>query len=135
MPLQRLILLSLAAALACSAALAAPDEDLLGKAAGYPAAPRLGQAFQEAYRVGSFSAMDTLSPHCVLEPSAQPQPLPKATSEPAFRYRFDGKTLTLDDYMQRQRATAVLVLHDGQKSRRSKNATDNPSPSSTMVPN
>ena len=114
MPLQRLILLSLAAALACSAALAAPDEDLLGKAAGYPAAPRLGQAFQEAYRVGSFSAMDTLSPHCVLEPSAQPQPLPKATSEPAFRYRFDGKTLTLDDYMQRQRATAVLVLHDGQ---------------------
>lgn len=93
---------------------AAPDEELLGKAAGYPVAPRLGQAFQEAYRVGSFSAMDTLSPHCVLEPSAQPQPLPKAASEPAFRYQFDGKTLTLDDYMQRQRATAVLVLHDGQ---------------------
>lgn len=82
MPLQRLILLSLAAALACSAALAAPDEDLLGKAAGYPAAPRLGQAFQEAYRVGSFSAMDTLSPHCVLGPRPSRSHCPKPPANP-----------------------------------------------------
>lgn len=94
--------------------LAAPDEDLLGKAAGYPVAPKLGQAFQETYRVGSFSAMDSLSPHCTLAPSTQPQPLPTTAREPALRYQFDGKTLTLDDYMQRQRATAVLVLKDGQ---------------------
>ena len=99
--------------LALAPAWAAPDEDLLGKAAGYPVAPRLGQAYQEPYRVGSFSAMDSISPHCVLEPSIQPQPLPRASSEPAFRYRFDSKTLTLDDYMQRQRVTALLVLHDG----------------------
>ena len=58
--------------------------------------------------------MDSLSPHCTLEPAAQPLPLPKAASEPTFQYRFDGKTLTLDDYMQHQRATAVLVLKDGQ---------------------
>jgi CubicO group peptidase (beta-lactamase class C family) len=93
---------------------AAPDEELLGKSAGYPVAPSLSQAFQERYRVGSFSAMDSLSPHCTLEPAAQPLPLPKAASEAAFQYRFDGKTLTLDDYMQRQRATAVLVLKDGE---------------------
>jgi CubicO group peptidase (beta-lactamase class C family) len=93
---------------------AAPDEELLGKSAGYPVAPTLTQAFQERYRVGSFSAMDSLSPHCTLEPSAQPLPLPKAASETTFQYRFDGKTLTLDDYMQRQRATAVLVLKDGE---------------------
>lgn len=107
-------LLCLALALGQAPGWAAPDEDLLGKAAGYPVAPRLGQAYQEGYRVGSFSAMDSLSPHCTLEPSAQPQPLPKAASEPAFRYKLDGRTLTLDDYMQRQRATAVLVLKDGQ---------------------
>lgn len=106
-------LLCLALALAQAPAGAAPDEDLLGKAAGYPVAPRLDQAFQEAYRVGSFSAMDTLSPHCVLEPSAQPLPLPQAASETLFRYQFDGKALALDDYMQHQRATAVLVLKDG----------------------
>ena len=93
---------------------AAPDEDLLGKSAGYPVAPNLAQAFQERYRVGSFSAMDGLSPHCTLEPAAQPLPLSKAAAEPAFQYRFDGKTFTLDDYMQRQRATAVLVLKDGE---------------------
>ena len=93
---------------------ASPDEDLLGKSGGYPVAPRLGQAFTEPYRVGSFSAMDTISPHCVVEPSDNPLPLPIAYAEPRFRYRFDGQTFTLDDYMQRQRATAVLVLKDGQ---------------------
>ena len=93
---------------------AAPDEEPLGKSSAYPVAPRLAQAFQERYRVGSFSAMDSLSPHCTLAPAAQPLPLPKAASEPAFRYQYDGKTLSLDDYMQRQRATAVLVLKDGE---------------------
>lgn len=97
-----------------SACHSAPDEELLGKSAGYPVASNLVQAFQERYRVGSFSAMDSLSPHCTLEPAAQPLPLPKAASEHSFEYRFDGKTLTLDDYMQRQRATAVLVLKDGE---------------------
>lgn len=106
-------LLWLALTLVSLSGWAAPDEDLLGKGTGYPIAPKLSQAFQEPYRVGSFSAMDTLSPYCTLEPSTQPQPLPKSTSEPAFRYQFDGKSLTLNDYMQRQRATAVLVLKDG----------------------
>ena len=91
--------------LVLSAALqAAPDELLLGRVWGYPVAPRLAQAFQESYRVGSFSAMDSLGPHCVLEPSATPLPLPRAASETSFTYRLDGKAYTLDDYMQRQRA-------------------------------
>ncbi|MBL8339509.1 MAG: serine hydrolase [Rhodoferax sp.] len=93
---------------------AAPDENSLGKAWGYPVAPRLAQAFQEGYRVGSFSAMDSLGPHCVLEPSATPLPLPRAASEPAFRYSYEGRSYTLDDYMQRQRATVLLVLKDGE---------------------
>jgi len=101
-------------ALCGQASQAAPDEELLGKSSGYPVAPKLGQAFQEPYRVGSFSAMDSLSPHCTLAPSAQPLPLPKAAREPAFRYQYEGKTLSLDDYMQRQRATALLVLKDGE---------------------
>lgn len=105
---------ALVLALAQACCLASPDEDLLGKANGYPVARTLGQAFQEPYRVGSFSAMDTLSPHCVVEPSDNPLPLPKADTEPPFRYRFDGRAFTLDDYMQRQRATALLVVKDGQ---------------------
>jgi CubicO group peptidase (beta-lactamase class C family) len=96
------------------AALAAPDEDLLGRAAGYPAGRNMREAFQPPYMVGSFSAMDSFNPSCTLAPAAQPLPLKKAVSEPGFRYRFDGRTLTLDDYMQRQRVTGLLVLKDGE---------------------
>jgi CubicO group peptidase (beta-lactamase class C family) len=110
----RVIAAALLLTLAQSCCLASPDEGLLGKDSGYPIAPKLGQAFQEPYRVGSFSAMDSISPHCVVEPSADPLPLPIAKGEASFRYTFDGKTLTLDDYMQRQRATVLLVLKDGQ---------------------
>lgn len=96
--------------LACKAS---PDEDLLGKPSGYPIGANLGQAYQEPYGVGSFSYMDTIAPHCVLAPSSNPQPLPVADNEPAFRYRFDGKTWGLDDYMNHQRATALIVVKDG----------------------
>ncbi len=93
---------------------AAPDEDLLGKANGYPVGSSQAQAFKEPYMVGSFSAMDRVGPSCTLPPAAHPLPLGKAATEPEFRYRFRGGTFTLDDYMQRQRATAVLVLKDGE---------------------
>jgi CubicO group peptidase (beta-lactamase class C family) len=101
-------------ALACATAAASPDEVLLGRDAGYPVAPGLAHTHDPAYIVGSFSAMDTLAPHCVLAPSAHPLALRVAASPPTFHYRFDGRTLTLDDYLQRQRATGVLVLKDGQ---------------------
>jgi CubicO group peptidase (beta-lactamase class C family) len=101
-------------ALACAAAAASPDEALLGRDAGYPVAPGLAHMHDPAYIVGSFSAMDTLAPHCVLAPSAHPLPLRVAASPPTIRYRFDGRLLALDDYLQRQRATGVLVLKDGE---------------------
>lgn len=93
---------------------AAPDEVALGKAVSYPAAQSLKQAYQEAYLVGSFSAMDSFNPSCALAPAEKPLALKKADAETAFRYRYDGRTLTLDDYMQRQRATGLLVLKDGE---------------------
>lgn len=91
---------------------AAPDEDILGKAEGYPVAPTIGKSREERYRVGSFSALDTLAPSCTLAPAPVPLALPTETPVD-FSYRFSGRTHTLDDYMQHQRATAVLVLHDG----------------------
>lgn len=94
---------------------AAPDEDILGKSRGYPIAPTVGQAFtDQQYRVGSFSGMDRITEHCVLAPSATPLPLPEAQKKPEFVYRFEGRTFTLDDYMQRQRVTALVVLKDGE---------------------
>ncbi len=114
--LARLLSLAVSIALVLIAhtSSAAPDEDLLGKADGYPVGRDLRQAYQQTYIVGSFSAMDRLSPSCTLPPASVPLPLNKAAAEAEFRYQFRGQTLTLDDYMRRQRATAVLVLKDGE---------------------
>lgn len=94
-------------------ALAAPAEEALGRAQGYPPAPRIAQAYEERYKVGSFSAMDSLAPHCRMPAAARPLELPRAEGETDFRYRYQGRTLGLEDYMARQRATAVLVVKDG----------------------
>lgn len=93
-------------------AIAAPDEAALGKARGYPVAPTLAESRLERYRVGSFSALDTLGASCELAPATAPLALPLGTPI-NFNYQFQAKDYTLDGYMQRQRATAVLVLHDG----------------------
>jgi CubicO group peptidase (beta-lactamase class C family) len=93
---------------------AAPDEAALGRAQGYPAGTTPRQYYEERYRVGSFSATASWSPYCTLAPAAQPLPLEAAARETSFHYRYGGQTYTLDDYMQHQRATAVLVLKDGQ---------------------
>ena len=85
----------------------------MGKSAGYPAAPKGGNVDQDPYMVGSFSARDSIRPHCVMEPSRTPLSLPKDSSEPAFSYKFRGKQLLLDDYMQHQRVTGLLILKDG----------------------
>ncbi len=100
-------------ALACTAAGASPDELALGREAGYPVAPTLAQSRDPRFIVGSFSAMDTLAPHCLLAPSPAPLALPVASPPTDFSYRLDGRTLALDDYLQHQRATGVLVLKDG----------------------
>lgn len=107
----------LIALLACgiaTAAAAAPDEALLGEAAGYPVAQTVPQAYQQRYIVGSFSAMDMLAPSCTMAPAAEPLALPHAKQEPPLRYHHEGRTLALDDYLQRQRVTALLVLKDGE---------------------
>ena len=98
----------------CNSTFGAPDEAVLGRDAGYPVAHRLSQIHDPGFIVGSFSALDTLAPHCLLAPSEHPLALPVAVASPAFEYRLGGKTFTLDDYLQHQRATGVLVLKDGQ---------------------
>ncbi|MBP0599681.1 serine hydrolase [Herbaspirillum sp. LeCh32-8] len=93
--------------------MAAPDEQALGRDAGYPRAPNLAQAYQQRYIVGSFSAMDRIAPSCTQPPSDHPSTLEKAEPQTDIRYRFRGGSYSLDDYMQRQRATAVVVIKDG----------------------
>ena len=102
------------AAISASATASAPDELALGKALGYPVPAKVSQGYQEPYKVGSFSARDSVAEHCTMAPAAQPQALPVASQETPLAYRFKSHAYTLDDYMHHQRATAVLVLKDGE---------------------
>jgi CubicO group peptidase (beta-lactamase class C family) len=44
--------------------------------------------------------------------SKQPAPLARAASEPVIRYGFAGLELTLDDYLNRQPVTGLLIAKD-----------------------
>lgn len=112
--MRRLIPALTACVVFSATAQAAPDEEALGKAVGYPIAPKVSLYATDPYIVGSFSGMDTFRAHCTLAPASQPTPLPAAKPQINFSYRFKGAELTLDDYLQRQRATAVLVVHAGE---------------------
>jgi hypothetical protein len=68
---------------------AAPDEDLLGKAAGYPIGTRATWYYDESVRVGSFSNVDKILPHYTLAKSPTPLPLAAASAEPKIEYRFE----------------------------------------------
>ncbi len=95
-------------------AAAAPDEEQLGKAAGYPVGTRGSWFYDESVRVGSFSNLDGLLPHYTLNKAASPLPLPKAPSEPRIEYRFENQTCQLDDFLAHQRVTGLLVIRDGE---------------------
>jgi CubicO group peptidase (beta-lactamase class C family) len=95
-------------------AAAAPDEDLLGKAAGYPIGKPASWFYDENVRVGSFSNLDKVLPHTTLKKAASPLPLPKAAGEPKIEYRFENQTRTLDDFLARQRITGLLLIKDGE---------------------
>src|SRR4051812_39093347 len=85
--------------------LAVPDEELLGTAAGYPVGSPANWFFDEHVRVGSFSHLDSILRHYTLKKAAAPRPLPNTSVEPKIAYRFDQQTLTLDDFLNRQRVT------------------------------
>jgi CubicO group peptidase (beta-lactamase class C family) len=94
-------------------ALAAPDEEALGKSAGYPSGTRSTWLFDERLRVGSFSNLDGFLPHNTLVKSANPRTLPAAKPASQIKYRFEGRTLSLDDFLARQRVTGLLIIKDG----------------------
>ncbi|MBN8987645.1 MAG: serine hydrolase [Rhizobiales bacterium] len=116
MPQQRnLLTCFLASCLVALAvpALAAPDEELLGKANGYPVGTRANWFFEEGVRVGSFSRIDEILPHNRLGKAETPLLLVAAGSETKLGYRFENQNWTLDDFLAHQRVTGLLVIKDG----------------------
>ena len=95
-------------------AVAAPDEELLGKKAGYPIGAPATWYYDESVRVGSFSNLDKILPHYTLQKSAAPLPLPTAATAPKIEYRFEKQTFKLDDFLAHQRVTGFLLIKDGE---------------------
>jgi CubicO group peptidase (beta-lactamase class C family) len=114
MQLRRILMPCLALVALALPAAAAPDEEQLGKSAGYPIGTRGNWFYDESVRVGSFSSLDRLLPHNTLKKTATPLPLPAAATPPNIEYRFENRTLTLDDFLARQRVTGLLLIRDGE---------------------
>jgi CubicO group peptidase (beta-lactamase class C family) len=91
---------------------AAPDEELLGKSKGYLVGIPTTWFYDEAVRVGSFSHLDEIFEHHVLAKSPSPLPL-EAAPAPPFTYRFESQDHSIEDYLQRQRVTGLLIIKDG----------------------
>jgi CubicO group peptidase (beta-lactamase class C family) len=109
---RALVLLALLPALAW----AEPDEALLGAGQGYP----VGNAanwYSNPYRVGSWSAMDKvkgLPVRVVPRGTGDVMPLPMAKVPATISYRYRNIRYSLDDYLQRQRVTGLLVIKNGE---------------------
>jgi CubicO group peptidase (beta-lactamase class C family) len=110
----RMLMQCLALAALAFPAAAAPDEQQLGKAAGYPIGKPANWFYDESVRVGSFSNLDRLLPHYTLKKAASPLSLAKAAGEPKFEYQFENQAHTLDDFLARQRVTGLLLIKDGE---------------------
>ena len=100
-------------------ALAAPDEQALCKGRGYPVGTPSRWFFDECVRVGSFTHQGEIpglfgGSSNVMRAGADPMPLPAAERAPDYRWNVGQETsLSIDDYLARQRVMALLVVRNG----------------------
>jgi CubicO group peptidase (beta-lactamase class C family) len=105
----------------CSIVLAAPDEQKLGRDAGYPIGTANRKSFldDESMRVGSFTHHGEIAglyngKANTLKRADRAMPLPKAPVEADYRWRIDQQqNLGVDDYLARQRIMGLMVVKDG----------------------
>jgi CubicO group peptidase (beta-lactamase class C family) len=116
---MKISLLAILLVTAFGQAFAAPDEDKLGKAQGYPIGNARNWFYDEAVRVGSFSNQGEIEgifggKANVLAASSAPMPLAKLDAEPRIRWSADnGRQLSIDDYLARERVMGLLIIKDG----------------------
>jgi CubicO group peptidase (beta-lactamase class C family) len=85
-----------------------PDADDFGARNGYPFGDRTS-FFRIPFLVGSQSHQDEIFPGRLIRRTGTPSPLARAASEPALRYDYEGRNLTVDDYLARNPTTGLLV--------------------------
>ncbi|HYW64271.1 MAG TPA: serine hydrolase [Bradyrhizobium sp.] len=87
-----------------------PDAEGYGAAAGFPPGTVLTAAQQE-HLVATYSHFDELVPARVVARAAAPWPF-KRVAEPAIFYRFGGQRHPIQDYLDRNPATGLLIAKD-----------------------
>jgi CubicO group peptidase (beta-lactamase class C family) len=102
-------------AMLSSSASAEPDEELLGKSQNYPVG-NSSTWYANPNRVGAWSAMHTVPGIQTrgVSRATQPRALPKAAQPVAINYRYRNLNYTLAEYLERQRATGLLILKNGE---------------------
>lgn len=115
---RRLATCTLLLLIGTASAIAAPDEDKLGKSRDYPVGTSRNWFFDESVRVGSFTAQgehpEIFGKVNTLAPSNTPMALPHAEQEPSIRWSTDRfKNLSVDDYLARQRIMGLIIAKDG----------------------
>jgi CubicO group peptidase (beta-lactamase class C family) len=85
---------------------AAPDEIALGKWSGYPAGGDYGQ---DVYKIGSFSGLHRVLPSRPVRGGTHVLPLTVGTAL-AVDYTFAGRQFSIENYLDRQRVTGLLIV-------------------------
>jgi CubicO group peptidase (beta-lactamase class C family) len=98
-----------AVALSSGASLAAPDEEALGKAEGYPICGSL-IAPEMRCLVGLVSRRDEVYAHRIVSKPARARELKRSAAEPDIRIGYGQYAGTLDDYLARNRTTGLLII-------------------------
>ena len=104
----------LSVAVTATAALAAPDEQALGKGQNYPVGGFRNWT-QPPFRVGSWSAPHKIEgiAHAKVDKSSQALALEKAPLGVGIQYKHQLTDLSVDQYFERQKVTSLLILKDG----------------------
>src|SRR5499425_641179 len=87
-----------------------PDADEFGAGQGYHVGDR-NTFFSVPFLVGSQSHQDEIFPSRSVRRAATASSMARAP-EPALRYEYQGRTLSVDDYMARNPATGFLIARD-----------------------
>jgi CubicO group peptidase (beta-lactamase class C family) len=88
-----------------------PDADLYGKPDRYP----IGNRFtftQQRYLVGAFSHFDQFLPSRTAHHSAQAFVYKRSNEGSALKYEYEGATRTIQDYLNRNPVTGLLIAKD-----------------------
>src|SRR5262245_15335799 len=106
---SRALIVALLAALTSQYAIAAPDEDALGKGDGYPICGSLIIP-ETRCLVGIVSRRDEVYPHRIVAKPVEARELRRASAEPPLRIDYGPYKGGIDDYLGRNRTTGLLIL-------------------------